>query len=190
MSMAEQALLHEQFSKTRTYLEFGMGGSTLAAARRGLSTTSVESNKEWISKVLVDIASKIDAAAIRITALFADIGPIKEWGIPASQDFRHQWPNYYLAIWGRVQEIPDFILIDGRFRTACFICAALAVPSTTRIAIHDFRDGDAVRSSYEKVLEFAVIEKSVETLYIFRPKADLDKMRALSVLRDVMEDYS
>ena len=46
---------------------------------------------------------------------------------------------------------PDLVLIDGRFRTACFFSCLFALPSTTKIAIHDFRDGYEVRKELREI---------------------------------------
>jgi hypothetical protein len=189
MSLEEQRLFREQVSLGKNYLEFGMCGSTLAAIESGASVISVESDRQWIANVQEAIATRFPERLSNLKAVFVDIGRTREWGIPASTEKQHLWSNYFLSVWDKIEHAPDLVLIDGRFRTACFLACTLAVPSGTKIAIHDFRNGDPLRRNYEKVLEFADVEASAGTLYIMHPKVHINHIRLMGTLHSVLSDY-
>jgi len=189
MSLEEKALFKAQLDTSRNYLEFGMGGSTIAAIEKGLPVVSVESDQTWISNVKATISDRFPEKAKNFKPLFIDIGPTREWGIPCSKDKQHLWPNYFMSVWAQLEEDPDFVLIDGRFRTACFFSCLFALPPTAKIAIHDFRDGYEVRKNYEKSLEFADIDASAGTLFVLRKKPRFDHLKAVAAFHSVMNDY-
>jgi hypothetical protein len=189
MSHEEKNLFRLQLDSASNYLEFGMGGSTIAAIERGLPVVSVESDRQWISNVQETIGQQFPERKSNFKPIFVDIGPTREWGIPCSKEKQHLWPNYFMSVWADLDKTPDFVLIDGRFRTACFFSCLFALPSTTRIAIHDFRDGYEVRKNYEKSLEFADIEAAAGTLVVLRKKPEFDHLKAVAAFHSVMNDY-
>ncbi len=111
----------------RRYLEFGAGGSTLAAASLGVSTLSVESDRFYARVLRRRLPSKAPAEIID-----ADIGLTGNWGTPV---FRTPTPGR-VARWRRYVDLPferlkrlggpfpSLILIDGRFRRACALESA------------------------------------------------------------------
>ena len=111
----------------RRYLEFGAGGSTLAAADLGVSTLSVESDRFYARAVRRRLpeTSPVDI-------LVADIGLTKQWGAPVFQaptaGRLARWRRYIDLPFERLKRMggpfPGLILIDGRFRRACALESA------------------------------------------------------------------
>ena len=129
-----------------TYAEFGMGGSTLEAARCGFEhMVSVDSDRRWVDSVRAhpEIAPAI--AQGRLAALHGDVGPTREWGNPLDDSQARRWPRYIQAQWSewvRRGRQPDLILVDGRFRVACALSALLARDGDAaplRVMVHDMQ---------------------------------------------------
>lgn len=124
MSEARVQALTEQLRRSRTYLEFGMGGSTALAAWLGVEhIVSTDSSPEWISNVHQQIAG-LGTRSRSIQLLHADLGEIGDWGHPKNTEKIHNWPNYFHGPWKVVRQKglePDTVLIDGRFRVSCFL---------------------------------------------------------------------
>ncbi len=164
MTPAETGALKGELERTRFYVEFGAGGSTaLAASLPNIQrVVTFESDPAWIQK----LAATGLCPPEKVTLVHADIGPVKEFGHP--KDFLRQaekFRNYWEPL-GTLDEKPDFILIDGRFRIACLLFSLLCAPDTV-YAIHDY----TVRPKYHCVEEFAEKGLTVGTLQFFRKKA-------------------
>ena len=190
MSDAEITMLTAAVNKSRHYLEYGAGDSTKLAARVTTVSdiTSVESDPVFISSHLsgdADIQAATQSGRLRF--LIADIGPTGVWGCPIDRSKAHLWPNYTLCPYLHSYN-PDLILIDGRFRVACALTAALQSPDAT-ILIHDYRK----RRCYHILERFFKIEARVDSLVQGRRIAKLDEdaaRRLLNVYLYSPEDLS
>jgi len=158
-----------------TYAEFGMGGSTLEAARCGFEhMVSVDSDRRWVDSVRAhpEIAPAI--AQGRLAALHGDVGPTREWGNPLDDSQARRWPRYIQAQWSewvRRGRQPDLILVDGRFRVACALSALLARDGDAaplRVMVHDMLPERM--GSYGPILEFYEAEAQAGSLWLLRPK--------------------
>lgn len=130
MPEMERSILREEYGKAECILEFGSGGSTLLASNLGKKIFSVESDKNWAERM-----EKIQGVKIH----HVDIGPTKGHGHPKDKSKQHKWPEYPTSVWDRPDfEHPDIILIDGRFRVACFLVASIRIQKTTKILFDDF----------------------------------------------------
>lgn len=135
-------LLEKRLQESEIYLEYGAGGSTVLAA--GLQVQlihSIESDSDFLGAVKEKVAS-VKSASTLITH-HVDIGPTKEWGQPADPATANLWPNYCVAAWSKIlssNQQPDLILIDGRFRVACFIASILLAKPGTIILFDDYFD--------------------------------------------------
>ncbi len=102
----------------RNYLEFGLGGSTLAAARAGAEAlVAVDSDGAWVQAVLRHPEVAPMVASGRATILHADIGPVGDWGSPVDSTHATQFHRYISAPWRewvRRNALPDLIYVDGR----------------------------------------------------------------------------
>jgi hypothetical protein len=131
----ELTLLSTLLHCSNRYMEFGSGGSTVLACQAvGREVTSVDSSSDWQVKV----AGECRRLATRITPTMThvDIGGTGEWGYPTDRTRKADWPAYYRD---PCPKDVDLVLVDGRFRVACFITAALRYPAGTVIMIHDFQ---------------------------------------------------
>lgn len=122
-----EALLRQAGS----YLEYGSGGSTVLAARLGVPTLTVESDRFYARSVRGAIGE-----CARNRMLVPDIGVTREWGTPLvkrpTPSRLRRWRRYVEAPFAVMNEeampFPDLVLVDGRFRVACALaCAREAV---------------------------------------------------------------
>ncbi|MBR0750744.1 hypothetical protein JQ604_00940 [Bradyrhizobium jicamae] len=136
MSGEETDLFLSFVKNSSDYVEFGTGGSTVAASKYVKnSIRSIDSSQEWLDKV----ASACTSSQAKPELMFIDIGPIGDWGFPTDSSTRSRWSNYHSTIW----DVPhsaeaDLYLVDGRFRVACFAQIVLHCNPTAIIGIHDF----------------------------------------------------
>jgi len=153
------------FRSNTIYLEYGSGGSTLAALDRGVRpVVSVESDPIWFDRTS-DSISESDRS--RIDLLLVDIGPTRDWGWPASNDYFPKWPDYSLSPWRHCQHRsvePNLVLIDGRFRVACFCATLLFGKPGTTILFDDYID----RPQYHVVQKIIQPKKSIGRLCEFQ----------------------
>ena len=180
MTASEISLFEVNLNSATRYLEYGTGGSTKLAAKTNtlLSITSVESDPTYLSEhVIVDESVAASARSRRLTFLIVNIGSTGKWGHPRDRSKAYLWPNYALCPYLHGHR-PDLILIDGRFRVACGIVAALHVPEAT-VLIHDYTN----RPQYHVLEQFYDIERTVDTLVQCRRKATINGLLARRLLK-------
>jgi hypothetical protein len=150
LTMPEQPAeaLRQAYSKADVILEYGSGGSTvMAAGMPGKTVFSVESGQEW-AQALEDWFKENPPVAKSVMIHHADIGPTKEWGWPVSDEFWQDYASYPLSIWSREGFVhPDVVLIDGRFRAACFLAVQFQITRPVTVFWDDYRS----RRSYHEV---------------------------------------
>lgn len=148
---AEAQALRAAYTQASVILEYGSGGSTvLAAEMAGKTVFSVESDASWLEKMRAYFAAHPPAAKLHLH--HGEIGPTKDWGHPRNDSSFRKWPDYPTKIWrtnGFVQ--PDLVLIDGRFREACFLTTLFSITAPTRVLFDDYLD----RPFYQSVEYFA-----------------------------------
>ena len=179
MSLVERSTFEKYLKKTKSYFEFGSGGSTKLAIRHGVEVYGVESDKFWVETLRKEAGNlcKVD---------YVDIGPTKDWGYPIDETEKDKFPHYSEAIL-RFENGFDLILIDGRFRVACTLNAikhTLKYQKNIRktfILIHDFWN----RPSYHDVLRFLDVVERSESLGVFKLKKNID----LKKLAEKIEEH-
>lgn len=167
----------ELLAGAATYLEFGMGGSTVLAAMHGVRFVSVDSDPYFKRAVEEKIEVDGNAAPESQTLIHADIGPTEAWGTPVLRSptpaRTERWRRYLNAPWEAMKDKPGpyLVLVDGRFRVACALTAAKNLDrAQTRILIDDYDGRDHYR----------VVERHLELLdrrgrmALFTPRKDLD----------------
>lgn len=192
LSEAERDAFVAAVEKSRRYCEFGLGGSSLLAARLGVQTiVAVDSDKAWVDGVREnpEVAPRIADGSMAV--LHADIGPTRDWGNPTSEDTARKWPNYIAvawAEWGRRGVMPDLVFVDGRFRVAC--CLSVVVASAAGrpplTMLHDFDDE---RPHYREVLDFFDLERLEGSLAFLRVREAASGVLALSRLLHRQFDF-
>jgi hypothetical protein len=183
MSEARIQALTEQLKKAHTYIEFGMGGSTNLAAYLGVENiVSTDSSPEWINNVSQNIA-KINSQSKSIQLLHADLGELGEWGHPKGSEMIHNWPSYFHGPWKLVRSRglhPDTVLIDGRFRVACFLYSLFNLDPGAIIMWDDYTP----RPEYHVVESILKPYRYVDDMAFFERPAAIDERQVLPLLFD------
>lgn len=166
MTTPEIAFFLRLIKESKSYFEFGCGGSSRVAAAFGpedLKIASVDSSKEWIAIVLQDahVKAKVDANMMRMEHI--DIGPIGQWGRPLQsvEESKGAWSQYSQAI-NMMGGQYDTVLVDGRFRVACALNTFLTNP-TAKVLVHDFFD-HWHHEDYRVLLNVTDVVARVDTL--------------------------
>jgi hypothetical protein len=148
------AKFERRLCEAQVYLEYGAGGSTVLAAQCGPKEIhTVESDKNFLDAVQRRV--EVLSVSTRLQTYYVDIGPTKEWGWPTDATCAARWPAYCLAPWVPLAEThnpPDLILIDGRFRVACFLTSLMFAKPGTAVLFDDYLDRP----------EYHVVQKHVE----------------------------
>lgn len=186
MAEGEQELLREYLAQASVVLEFGIGGSTGIAAEYPLDQLiGIDSHPDWIAHCHRDPRIAALASEGKVALHHIDIGPVKEWGIPASAAHAAKWRNYSLAVWSKLgAHVPDFVFVDGRFRLSCALQSLLRLPDLKALGFHDFRD----RPHYHPILEFTDVIAREGQLVIVAPKPDIDFRKLATVAFDTLFD--
>lgn len=118
---------------SRCYAEYGCGDSTIWVANNcDAKIISVDTSKVWIEKVRTDTGN-----ASSPTLIHVDLGELGEWGRPVDYSKRSHIVDYLRAPFAG-NEKPDTILIDGRFRVACFLQSILLADAGTVVFFDDY----------------------------------------------------
>lgn len=126
------------YRAARRIVEYGAGGSTVFAARETeAQLLSIESDPDWTARVQVWTAETRG----RVIARHVDIGPVGRWGVPKGPGGFRKYPGYALSPWvDPVFDAPDLVMIDGRFRLACFAATLLNATAPLRVLWDDYAD--------------------------------------------------
>ncbi|MFZ4115672.1 MAG: hypothetical protein ACOYK6_02990 [Chthoniobacterales bacterium] len=181
-------LLKESLQKTKVYLEYGSGGSTLFAAECGVSKIhSIDSDLHFLQAVqqkAQELYPKID-----LNIYYANIGLTKEWGYPVDHSLMKNWPNYCITAWKEIltsSELPDLILIDGRFRVASFLASLIFSKLGTIILFDDYYD----RSHYHLVEKHLKVTKKAGRMAEFIVDTSFSKQQVILDLMPYSTDPS
>lgn len=169
MTKKEEDFLKSYFKGITSYLEFGCGGTILAALEFSniKKIQTVKSDHKWISK-LINYEKVLDSILEkRLLVYHANIGKIKQWGFPDNKDYG-MWLNYSVKIFQRISLDIDFILIDGRFRIITFL-SCLFYMKNIIIAFHDYEN----RKEYHICEQFGKKIYSVDSLSLFQHNANI-----------------
>lgn len=147
----EAEAVRAAYGTARVILEYGSGGSTqIAAQNAGAVVFSVESDAEWLAKMGRWFTANPASADLRLH--HADIGPTKAWGMPADNKMVKKWAGYPNSVWERADfSSPDVVLIDGRFRLACFLTVLLRTTRPVTLLWDDYLN----RSGYHEAERLA-----------------------------------
>lgn len=120
-------LFREALEQSERFAEYGSGESTLFVDRLGShESLSVETDPYWVQRIRPRLST-------RTTIVEVDVGPVGAWGRPLDYDKSDSFDDYFGAVFDLGFK-PDLILIDGRFRVACFLtCLLRAQPGTVVI---------------------------------------------------------
>ncbi len=153
---AEADWLREVYGRARVILEYGSGGSTvLAGELPGATVFSVESDRAWAENLQAWFDAHPPVADVRLHPV--NIGKTRKWGHPLNHEQWKRFHTYPLSVWDREDfRHPDTVLIDGRFRAACFLTTAFRITRPVTVLFDDYVE----RNSYRSVEAYA---RPVET---------------------------
>ncbi|MBO9479268.1 hypothetical protein J7382_17115 [Shimia sp. R11_0] len=163
----ERAFVEAEYAKHKVLLEYGSGGSTLLAAQQDHPLVmTVENDKTWAQNMTQTLAQLYPDAPVKLH--WVDTGPTQAWGRPRSNGAERGWrnyPKYALNIWDQpFFRHPDLILIDGRFRTACFMTALMRIERPVTVLFDDY----ANRRRYHWIERHAPVQEMIGRMAKFR----------------------
>ena len=166
----DDLIFKQVIQKTDYYGEYGVGKSTIWAVNntRVKRIFAVDTSKDWIEKVQSNVSR-----TNTLMAEWVDLGRLAKWGRPVDYSKRENILNYVKSIW-QYEQKPQLILIDGRFRVACFLYSLATGAPNTKIIFDDYMD----RPHYHLVEEFV---KPIETcgrqcMFVIPKKLEKDKI--------------
>ena len=115
MSEKQTKFFIEKLKKSKGYLEFGCGGSTIEANKYCDKIISIDNCLEWINKVK---DNAIDVKRIEFNYINMPIQH-NNWGHPTLDCPDEDKRKYSQIIDDKDLSMIDLVLIDGRFRVAC-----------------------------------------------------------------------
>lgn len=137
MPPAEASTLKQAILEADFYLEYGMGGSTVFARENGVSIIAVENVHRWCRR----ISRQTRRLPGQHHLVYVDTGPTKSWGRPRDQSGAQRYGDYTTRPWEIAEGLsvhPDTVLIDGRWRVACFLVSLLCARANTIILFDDY----------------------------------------------------
>lgn len=134
--------LRQIYSSANNILEYGSGGSTVIASEmQGKRIFTVENDLAWADKMRRYIAQEPHPSPAIIHSV--DTGPTAAWARPVDDSGWRNFHAYPLSVWDRDDFVePDVVLIDGRFRIACFVATFMKIKKPTTVLFDDYADRD------------------------------------------------
>jgi hypothetical protein len=171
MTQNERVLLWRYLQKSKSYFEYGAGGSSELACKLDniKHFVTVDSSNEF----MMDL--KHNSTCLSNSKIWiphhVDIGPTHVWGYPKELRPR-QWLKYSEGVLDFKHLNPDLILVDARFRLLCALISFMHYESVP-VLIHDFYPR---HDHYSMVFEFAELVDCADHLVVLRSKPDMDKI--------------
>ena len=151
---------------------YGVGASTRWVLENTKSKIiSVDTDKKWINTI--DITNKDS----RTKLTWVNLGDLESWGRPNSYEYRDHFIDYISNVWNFDQKA-DVVLIDGRFRAACFLYSLINTKNCSLIIFDDYFN----RSHYHIVEEVISIFETCGRQAVFRVTDNYDKKLAKELL--------
>jgi hypothetical protein len=155
------------------YLEYGSGGSTIEAVQTASAVISVETDKRYLNAVEQRV-TETSANPARFHPIHVDIGWTELWGQPLiwvrSKRRVSRWRRYSSAPWELLTAerlVPNFILVDGRFRVASVLESCLQLPDTAD-CLFMLDDFEVREQRYRVIMDFVSQVERVGRAVLFR----------------------
>ena len=166
----EWSLLVMALKDASSYLEFGCGLSTeFVSNSYECRVRSVDTSADWVAKIQAKVNEDVEI-------LYINLGPVGRWGRPVSYDYHEQFARYFDAGFDGGFS-PDAILVDGRFRVACFLTSLLRASPGTMIVFDDFPTRPHYRI-VEEILKPEIVS-SRQALFVRPDSIDVSRVEAL-----------
>jgi hypothetical protein len=146
---------------TRFYYEFGSGGSTAAAiaAPNVQKIISMESDTGFYESTATALQSE------KCTRILVEVGCRNNWGNPEKG---HDGSLYFTHI-DSLSEVPDLLLVDGRWRVACALHAWHKMNADSVLLFDDF----VGRAFYYSVAPYFETIETVGRIVALRKRASV-----------------
>jgi hypothetical protein len=181
MTPSEKNMFRKYLGKAKRYLEFGSGGSTVAALLySNIPVISTDSSIEFFCHLESDFPIiKYSQMKSRLFLNYVDVGKVGDWGTPINKSKRDKYPDFSQSVF-QISDArdSDFVLVDGRFRVACVLAALLNTRPNTVIMVHDFWS----REYYHSILNFVDVIDRTDEIGVFRIKKDANR-------NDIIAEY-
>lgn len=136
--------------KAKLYGEYGVGASTLWVAQNtNAQIISVETDSKYADYV----RRRIDPDRGQI--IYVNLGIVGDWGRPVDYSEFDRFGEYFEGIWKKGVK-PDVVLIDGRFRVACFLSSLLLCEDGATIIFDDYKN-----RKYYHVIERVILPTKI-----------------------------
>ncbi|MEM1429989.1 MAG: hypothetical protein AAGG09_11070 [Pseudomonadota bacterium] len=179
-------LVRDTYDRASAILEYGSGGSTVLAAERGKPCLTVENDRAWGKGVAAWLDHAHPGHGVRLHLVY--IGPTRKWGRPSKTQaplWRWRYKAYPTSVWNRRDLTPpDVILIDGRFRPACFLTSLLRLDRPATLLWDDYEG----RPEYRVVERVLAPARMVERMAVFRAQPGLVTKADLSAFKSYFHD--
>ena len=166
----------------KNYVEYGSGGSTLYASKHCKKVLSVESDLDFKIK----IENKVNK---NCKIIYSNIGETIEFGVPKSNDVNTFLnPNgldYALTPW-KFKNLPDLVLIDGRYRVISLLISLLKNKNSKCIYLFD---DYFLRPYYWVVQDYIKIYKKIDNLAVLKIKNNIKKSDMKKVIKLYEHDF-
>ena len=117
----------------QVYAEYGVGKSSIWVLQNtSAHILAVDTSEHWINHVKAGTT-----AAERFEVNWIDLGAIGWAGRPQGYQARDKFQRYIESVWTRATQ-PDLILVDGRFRVACFLFSLASAKPGSTILFDDY----------------------------------------------------
>ena len=176
-------LFKQYTNKTKIYGEYGCGQSTIWMAKNTNAIIySVDTSLEW-SKKVKNATNNNKNIFIEVI----DCGELENYGYPKNYSKRDNFDNYFKSIWKSQKNKPDTVLIDGRFRVACFLTSLLYADPGTVIIFDDYVN----RPNYHIVEEYLKpIKTSGRQALFIRPSLEKTSFKVDKLKKEILNFYN
>lgn len=148
-------------------LEYGTGGSSFLFTENPLNfLVACETSSQWLDKLKMGLKAH---GRRNFLPVHMNIGPTVDWGMPLCIESQNHLFQEAVKMPSKICRgisfVPDFVLIDGRFRVACFLEALSLCQPGCLILFDDY----AERPEYHVVEKLVPVFKMVGRAALFRP---------------------
>ena len=160
----------EKLKDCKFYLEYGSGGSTIAASKLNIKSISIDNDRDFI-----EVLDKYLPNKNRNKIVHRDIGITKFWGFPTGITVNNKIRKKLYSDYSSfpvLDEYPDLILIDGRFRVACALKALRSMKDVNDfiLIVDDYK----YRDYYSIISEFSTLIEMIGIMAVFKGTKNTD----------------
>tara|TARA_Y100001960_G_C14640959_1_gene810829 strand:+ start:468 stop:1172 length:705 start_codon:yes stop_codon:yes gene_type:complete len=168
LEKASNKFFTDSLSKSKLYLEYGSGGSTVLASKLGINYITVETDLIFLNAVKNKVNQLGNKSLSNQKYIYKNIGLTSRWGhslFPGTKrkGLLRKFRNYSDPKFV-MKDKPDLIMIDGRFRAVTLLrmYSRLKSYSGWKVLFDDYFS----REEYQIVSKFFKVDKRVGRLAV------------------------